>query len=101
MADDRCDVGIGDKLFGGGNRLGGTALIIELQEFQPVTGKDRSLRIGLFNGQLGSVQHILALRSLIAGQRTDEADPHHRLGPAAAVEPYREHNERERKPARR
>ena len=93
MANDGDHILVSDELLGRRDRLRGAALVIEFQEFQSITRKNRSLGVGLLDGQLRTMQHILALRSLIAGQRTDEADLHNRLTLAAT--PKTEHTEQQ------
>ena len=79
MPHDNDHIRIGDQAFRLGHRLGWAALIIERRQLQPIAGKNLALRIRLLDGQLRAVQHVLAFRRLIAGQRADETDLDDRL----------------------
>ena len=88
MANDGHHVGISDKLFRDRDRLGGAALVIKCRQLQAMAGQNRPLRPGVFDGQLGTMKHALALRGLITGQRSGEADLHYRFSPSTADDEY-------------
>ena len=79
MPDDRDDIVVGHELLGRRNRLRRIALVIERNELKAKPGQDRPLVVRMFDGQDRTVQHVLAVRGLIAGERRDEANLYHRL----------------------
>ena len=79
MADHGDDIRIRDEPFGRGHGLRRAALIIQLYKLKPQPWQERALGVGLLDSKLGAVQHALALRGLIAGERADEAHLDDRL----------------------
>jgi len=84
MADHRDDIRIGDEFLRGCHRLGRVALIIERIQRELMAGNDRPLHPRMLNGQQSPIEHVLALRRLIAGQRGNKSNFNDGLSLAAA-----------------
>ncbi len=75
---------ISNEFLGGGHRLGGIALVIQRVQHQAIARENRSLRVGVLNGEDRPVAHILPVRRLVAGQWCDETNLHNMFTRAAS-----------------